>query len=128
MPNLELFDETLDINSTANYNLTLQVSHDGFSFCLLDSLRNKFVLLRTFYSEDDRKLKTEQIEDIIIKDDFLNRSFKSIKIVMPSAKCTLVPAPLFDPAHRDEYFLFNHLPDESNIILNNKVISFLIIR
>jgi hypothetical protein len=121
IPNLELFDETLDINSTANYDLSLQVSHDGISFCLLDSLRNKFVLLRSYNSDDDKKLKTAEIEDLIAKDDFLNRSFKSVKIIMPSAKCTLVPAPLFDPAHKDDYFLFNQLPDKNNIILNNKI-------
>jgi hypothetical protein len=121
MPNRELFDETLDINSTANYDLSIEVSLDGLSFCLLDSIRNKFVLLRSFVSEDDKKLKTEQIEDLINKDDFLNRSFKSIKIVMPSERCTLIPAPLFDPAHKDEYFLFNHVPEENNVLLNNKV-------
>ncbi|MBM3420714.1 MAG: DUF3822 family protein, partial [Bacteroidetes bacterium] len=32
----ELFDETLDINSTANYKLSIQVSLDGFYFSLLD--------------------------------------------------------------------------------------------
>jgi hypothetical protein len=121
MPNLELFDETLDINSTANYDLSLQVSHDGLSFCLLDSIRNKFVLLRSYESEDDKKLKTAEIEDLIHKDDFLNRSFRSVKIIMPSAKCTLVPSQLFDPAHKDDYFLFNYIPDENSIILNNKV-------
>jgi hypothetical protein len=123
IPNLELFDETLDINSSANYDLSLEISPDRLAFCLLDTIRNKFVLLRSFSSDDNRKLKTEDIRDIIFKDDFLNRSFKSVRIVMPSAKCTLVPTPLFDPAHRDDYFLFNHLPVEDNIVLNNKVIN-----
>ena len=48
MPFLELFDETLDINSTENYELSVQVSPDGFPFCLLDTIRNKYVLLRSF--------------------------------------------------------------------------------
>ena len=121
MPNLELFDETLDINSTANYDLSIQANYDGFSYCLLDSIRNKFVLLRSFSHIDDKKLNTEQISDIITNDDFLNRQFRSVKIVIPSIKSTLVPASLYDPAHRDDYFLFNYLNDEENIILNNKV-------
>ena len=121
VPNLELFDETLDINSTANYDLSLQVSPDSVSFCLLDILRNKFVLLRTFNSGDDKKLKAEQINEIISNDDFLGRSFRSVKIIMPSAKSTIVPASLYDPAHKDDYFLFNYMNDEGNIILNNKV-------
>ena len=54
MPFLELFDETLDINSTENYELSIQVSPDGLSFCLLDSVRNKFVLFRSFGAEDNK--------------------------------------------------------------------------
>jgi hypothetical protein len=123
IPNLELFDETLDINSTANYDLSIEVSDNGLAFCLLDSIRNKFVLLRSFSPDNDRKFKIEEIEKIIIEDDFLCRKFRSGRIIMPSPKCTLVPAPLFDPAHRDDYFLFNHLYDESDIILNNKLIN-----
>ena len=123
IPNLELFDETLDINSTANYDLSIEVSDNGLSFCLLDSIRNKFVLLRSFVPENDKKFKPEEIERIIVEDDFLNRQFRSGRIVMPSPRCTLVPTPLFDPAHRDDYFLFNHLPGDSSIILNNKLTS-----
>ena len=36
---------------------------------------------------------------------------------MPSPKFTLVPAPLYDPGKKDEYFTFNHILEEDNIIL-----------
>ncbi len=55
MPFLELFDETLDINSTENYELSVQVSTDNLSFCILDTLRNKFVLLRSYESVGNSK-------------------------------------------------------------------------
>ena len=54
MPFLELFDETLDINSTENYELSVQVSPEGLSFCILDSIRNKFVLIRSFEAEENK--------------------------------------------------------------------------
>jgi hypothetical protein len=121
MPFLELFDETLDINSTENYELSLQVSPDGFSFCLLDTIRNKFVLIRSFDPDDNKYFNADRINEIIGKDDFLIRRFKKVTVVMPSPKFTLVPAPLFDPGKKDEYFTFNHTSDEGSMVISNKL-------
>ena len=121
MPFLELFDETLDINSTENYELSIQVSPDGFSFCLLDTIRNKFVLLRSFEPEENKYFNAEKIKELLNKDDFLTRQYKKVNLVMPSPKFTLVPAPLFDPGKKDEYFTFNHTNEESNMIITNKI-------
>jgi hypothetical protein len=120
MPFLELFDETLDINSTENYELAIQVSPDGFSFCLLDAIRNKFVLIRAFEPEENKYFNADKIKELITKDDFLTKRYKKVNIVIPSPKFTLVPAPLFDPARKDEYFTFNHIM-ENDIIISNKV-------
>lgn len=122
MPFLELFDETLDINSTENYELSFQVSQDGVSFCLLDSVRSKFVMLRTYGADENKYFNTEKISEIILNDDFLTRHYKKINCVMPSAKFTLVPSPLFDPGKKDEYFEFNHNLEEDRVILSDKVI------
>jgi len=46
MHNISLIDETLDKNLTANYNLSIQVSLDGFSFCIKDLIRNKYIVLK----------------------------------------------------------------------------------
>jgi hypothetical protein len=40
---------------------------------------------------------------------------------MPSRKFTLVPAPLYDPGKKEEYFTFNHILDESNTVIVNKL-------
>ncbi len=121
MPFLELFDETLDINSTENYELSVQVGPDDFSFCLLDLIRNKYVLLRSFEPEENKYFSPAGIEEIITRDDFLMKRYKKVNIVMPSPRFTIVPAALFDPGKRDEYFTYNHLLDEGNIIISNKL-------
>jgi hypothetical protein len=121
MPFLELFDETLDINSTENYELSVQASPDGFSFCLLDTIRNKFVLIRSFEPEDNKYFNADKIKELLSKDDFLTKHYKKINIVMPSPKFTLIPAPLFDPGKKDEYFTFNHIKEEGNMIIVNKI-------
>ncbi len=121
MPFLELFDETLDINSTENYELSVQVSQDGFAFCLLDTIRNKFVLIRSFEPEESKYFNADKINEILTKDDFLTKRYRKVNAVMPSEKFTIVPAPLFDPGKKDEYFTFNHLPNDGSIIISNKL-------
>ena len=65
MPTLELFDETLDINSTGNYELSVQMSSSGFAFAILDSIRNKYVMIRSTDPENNRYLTAGEIEDLI---------------------------------------------------------------
>jgi hypothetical protein len=121
MPFLELFDETLDINSTENYELSVQISPDNLAFAILDTIRNKYILLRSTESDDNKYLSSGDISEIISKDDFLTKKYRKVNIVLPSRKFTLVPAPLFDPAKKEEYFRFNHSRDDNEVILSNKV-------
>lgn len=121
MPFLELFDETLDINSTENYELSMQVSRDGLSFSLLDTIRNKFVLIRSFEADENQYYNAEKTEELLTKDDFLVKRYKKVNIVLPSQKFTIVPAALFDPGKKDEYFTFNHTNDEGNTVIVNKL-------
>jgi hypothetical protein len=120
MPFLELFDETLDINSTENYELSVQVSPEGLSYCLLDTIRNKYVLLRSFEAEDNNYFNGSKIDELITKDDFLIKKYKKTNILMPSRKFTLIPSQLYDPGKKDEYFLFNHINEDGSLLLSNK--------
>jgi hypothetical protein len=52
MPFQEIFDETIDINSTEKYELAIQVSPSNIAFCILDTIQNKYILLRSFEAED----------------------------------------------------------------------------
>jgi len=121
MPFLELFDETLDINSTDNYELAIQLSSDGLAFCLLDTIRNKFVLIRAFEPEENKYFNAEKVKELISKDDFLTKHYKKRSIITPTPKFTLVPSPLFDPGKKDEYFTFNHIREEGSLIISNKL-------
>jgi hypothetical protein len=113
----ELFDETLDINSTTNYKLSIQVNLDGFYFSVLDTLRNKYVLFRAYEPDNEGKLSLERIESIYREDDFLNRSYGAVNLLVPTLKSTVVPAQLYDPAGRDDYFLLNNQKEEDEEIL-----------
>ena len=118
---IELLDETLDINSTENYELSVQMSPDGFAFTILDTIRNKYVLLRATDNDNNKYLTAEKASEIANKDDFLLKRFKKVNLVFPSSKFTLVPAPLFDPGKKEEYFTLNLIRGENEVILYNKI-------
>ncbi|MFN8240160.1 MAG: DUF3822 family protein [Bacteroidales bacterium] len=121
MPFFELFDETLDINSTSNYELSVELSRNELAYAILDDVRKKIILLRSHTTEDGRKFPASQLEELFAKDDFLRKEYRKIHILTPSRRSTLVPAPLYDPARKEEYFSFNHNPDGNTIIQTSKV-------
>jgi hypothetical protein len=121
MPFLELFDETLDINSTENYELSLQLSPDGFAFAILDSIRNKYVLLRSHEPDENKYFTADSINEIINKDDFAKKHYRKVNIVLTSPKFTMVPAPLYDPGKKEEYFRLNLPREEDDMILTSKI-------
>ena len=121
MPFQELFDETIDINSTENYELFIQVSLEGIAFCILDSIRNKYILFRSFDTGSDNNLIALKLDELFRKDDFLSRKYKKIAIITPTEKSTIVPAQLYDPAKKNDYFHFNHSIENDSVLLVNKM-------
>ena len=116
---MELLDETLDINATENYDLTLELSEEGVSIALLDLLRGKYVMLRHYPRESPSGDTHYTFADIIDSDDFLRKRYRKVFIVTPSLLYTMVPAPVYDPALKDAYFRFNHTLQENVPILSN---------
>ena len=111
---MELFDETLDINATENYDLTVEISEEGISLAVLDLLRGKYVMLRHYPLLNPEDHSTRSLEGIIAGDDFLQRRYRKVIAVTPSPESTLVPSPLYDPELKDEYFRFN-IPSSANV-------------
>ncbi len=121
MPLLELFDETLDINSTENYELSVQIGFDDVSLCILDTLRNKFVMVRVYEPDPGRSFDIVSIGEIISQDDFLMRRFRKTHIITPSQKSTLIPSPLYEQSKEEDYFRFNLPLNQDEIIICNRL-------
>ena len=121
MPFLELFDETLDINSTDNYELSLQLSPDGFYFAILDTIRNKYILLRSYEPEDNKYFTAATIGELILKDDFTLKHYKKVNIILTTPRFTMVPAPLYDPAKKEEYFKLNLTMEDNDLVFTSKI-------
>lgn len=118
---LELIDETLDINATDNYDLTIELSEEGVSLAVLDLLRGKYVMFRHYPLEESPGGIVRPYADIIESDDFLRRRYRKIFIITPSLNATLIPAPVYEPGLREDYFRFNFGSTAGDGVIANPV-------
>jgi Protein of unknown function (DUF3822) len=123
MQEFAFVDETLDLNLTLSYKLSIQVSLNGLSFCILDPVRNKFIALSHKNFEKDLLLDDLQIavEDYIDSNELLNKEYKSTLIIWESFKCTLIPDKYFDDKNLKKYFELNHKLDDLDEIHYKKL-------
>lgn len=131
-PSISLIDESIDRNKTDQYRLSIRLALDGFSFCILDSKRNKYIAFELFHfplntshllSGNLSDVQAQHIDRILYARKWLLKEYESIHVVLENSKSTLIPFPLFEAKDKDLYLKFNyHLrPDEQIVYdkLNN---------
>lgn len=112
----ELIDETFDIDrSESSYELSIQASLDGFSFCVKDSVRNSFIALVSYPFakpvEDDGEW-AGHIADFFTQYDYLGRKYKSICLSFTSGNFVLIPSTIFVPERAKQLFELTHVLPE----------------
>jgi hypothetical protein len=108
-----IFDKALNTEATKDYSLSIQVSLDGFSFCVLDPSRNKYAGLEKYDFQDMHSPGSlaPAVDEIISNSEWLTNKYRKVKIIYESQQMSLIPKPLFDKKHTGDYLRFNHLPD-----------------
>jgi hypothetical protein len=122
MNSFSLADETLNLNSTAMYQLSIEAGLSGFSYCILDSTRNKYIAVKHESASSDDLNNEEfikKIEQFIDSDEYLNCKYKSVRFLLNTQKTTLVPEPLFDKTDLASFFSFNHSFSEAETLHYN---------
>ena len=108
---LKLIDESFDRDRAGSYDLSVLISRDGFSFAVLDTLRNTFiVLVSTPRSEhlDFDELFNQALTDY----PWLAGSFKHVYLSFFSPYFTIVPGKFFTEQKAKQFFELVHpLPD-----------------
>lgn len=106
MHNLNLTDETFDINQSNNYILLMQSSLNGFSYSICDTVRNKCILLKHFESQCNNWEEFRSFQEMIIdSENILQSSFKGIHHIVNYPQFTAVPED-FIPDRLLDYELF----------------------
>lgn len=114
MQDFAFVDETLDINLTQSYFMSIQVNLDGLSFCILDPIREKYIAFSNinFNKEITENDFYNALEDLLAKNELLQQSYKHVKIIWLSNKNTLIPTSYFKKENLKKYFEFNQRLEE----------------
>ncbi len=113
-------DPTFDPNGTEKYNLSIQVSLDGFSFSVTNPTNNRLVAFLTEPAIIHSEVYTSRrFFEWIDKHSLLTKKFHSVRIIYPTIKYQVVPGEYYDFEKQKSLteFMFV-LPDKMKIIDN----------
>lgn len=117
------FDKALEAEASEYFSLSIQLSLDGFSFCVFDTQKNKFLGLQSFrFSDVDNESALCQVLDELISSiSLLNVSYQKTSIMIESRRSTLIPEALFDEERQRELLGFNHKVMPEDIMKNDQL-------
>jgi hypothetical protein len=106
---IDLVDETFDVSQSGSCYLSIQIEQDGLSFCVFNTVINKYIVLRNYpFLHTAPHEMIDECSSIFANDDLLRLKYKSSGLLWISPRSTLVPDDLFDPGKADTYLSFNH--------------------
>ncbi len=121
MHEINSIDESFDLESASEYHLSIQLGLDGFSFCILDKPRNKYVVMRHIPLIVGKiQFLSRKIETIFEEEEILNAAFNSISITYSTNKATLVPKAYSAPSFSHHLAgLTSNLSRNEEVVANN---------
>jgi hypothetical protein len=112
---LNFIDRRFNSDKTSQYKLSIQISLDGFLFCVSDA-ENICIATKSLSVTD-----ISNIESLFASDPLLAKEFLSAKCIAVNQKSTLVPSSFFDENKSDEYLKFVCTIDDDEKILVQKI-------
>ena len=124
MQKFDLFDETFDPFRTESYELSIQVSLNGFSFCVKDSTRNIFIALGSIPFEKKVVFTDDWLHEIswiTSQYDWFANQFKKVFVIYESPEFVIVPNKYFEPTKAKQLLALSFPEHELNEIRFNTV-------
>ncbi len=116
----QITNKSKDFNDLSESHLSIQLSLDGFSFCIIDEHKKQVVELKhnSFSNHSPTPQKhLKNVENLFKNEVLLKRRYSSVNITHINNLSTLVPKPLFDKEN-----LHNYLKYSSKIYKNDYVV------
>ncbi len=108
-------DETFDYNMTSHYELSIQLSLDGFSFLVYDVTQNKFIACQLHpLKNEERQDPATTLKHMLEQSALAKHEYKKVHVINQSNRYTLVPQTYFDEQKLKHYFCFNHTLGEAD--------------
>jgi len=112
MTSKALSDPYFDINLSSVYNLSIQLSQDGFCLIIRDLSRNKLVYFQDYDIPElpdgfEDVYLCQYLFDFLSENELFQETYKQIDILYHSPHASNVPLAVFDKEKSDELFRTN---------------------
>ena len=119
-----LIINNIDFNKSIDNHLSIQLSLDGFSFCIIDKNTNEVNLLQNILFENssstpEKHLKN--VEKVFKTEELLSKNYDSINISHVNDLATMVPKPLFDPNYINNYIKYSSKTYKNDYIVYDEI-------
>ena len=109
-PTLNLIDESLDLEKTNSYHLSILADANKVSLSILNTLNNKYLAIQSFPYE---------MEKLTNHIGLFDRQYKSVTCAIAHHRFTLTPSAIFDGEHKNSLLSFNHPPKNQEEVFTN---------
>lgn len=101
----------LDFNNLEKYHLSIQLSLDGFSFCIYNIHSKDILHFKTFEFIDEHEISPykhlELVEQIFTTEEILRHNYKSVSVTHYNNLVSQVPKPIFDKNNLSNYLKYS---------------------
>ncbi len=118
-PTISLIDKSFKQDYSKNFQLTIRIAPDGFSFVIFSPEKQRFVGLETYhfdYQNESIQL-AKVLDEIIMKQPWVAYPYQQVKVLIESNHMVLVPNPLFDEKEKGTYLAFAQAFQENHRIV-----------
>lgn len=115
-------NDSFDINKTKQYNLSIQVSLDGFSFLVIHPVEKKIVACKNMPVQiSSEKLIARHLKEWVETESLFLNPFNKVFVYFFSEKFTLIPNEFYSEEHTADLVSSLFGADTDSVILANNI-------
>ena len=117
-------NKSLRFSNYMTLHLSIQISLDGFSFCLINKAEQKIEQLKHFdfeHKTDSAQLLLTNIQNVFRNEPLLQKRYPSVNINHFNQYSSLVPKPLFDKEHIKDYIRYSTKTYQNDYIVYDEI-------
>ena len=114
-----LESKDFNINISEQYHLSIRISLDNFSFCLLNTNNLQYEYLEDYWLTEKEELRNQELISIINNNQILKKDFSSLSVSYKDFPNTLIPNKIYDKNMNNDILKLNTKTNIEHILIND---------
>ena len=123
---IQINNNSKDLNNLNESHLSIQLSLDGFSFCIINKTLNEVIALYTYTFSNNSPTPEKHLDNVIEvfeKEKLLNRRYHTVNITHVNELSTLVPKAFFVPEQIKSYIKYSSKVYKNDYIVHDPLVN-----